>query len=182
MRHLFLSLVLTFVIEIWVLVEIGSYIGGLNVIFLLFAFMLIGIAIVKFTFRKFLLKTQQGEFDLRVFFIPLSGFLFLFPGLITDAIALLLLLPLVQNLILKIYYRISGADSPIIRLFPDMEGRASNIFTDFAAKGGHRTIEGTATVINEDTEQKSDEHKEISSDNNEDASTDNSGKDNSKDM
>ncbi len=179
MRNIFFSLAFTFAMEMYLLVLIGSFIGGLNAVLLMFAFMIVGIAIVKFSFKKFLLKTQHGEFDLRVFFIPLSGFLFLFPGLVTDVLALLLLFPFVQNLILKIYTRVSGSDSPIIRLYPDMGGASSNIFTDFAQKGGHRTIDGTATVVNEDSDKKSDDYKEVTSDHREDATSDNSGKNNS---
>lgn len=143
MQKIFLSLVILFVLEILLLIKIGSVIGGLNVVFLMFAMMVIGAVIVKRCFKKVMESMQQGVVDIKIIFLPLAGFLFLFPGFISDILALLMLLPFVQTKCAKVYSSKSGTGTSFAFKTSNSEG-----FSDVFSKG--RTIDGTATVVDDD--------------------------------
>ena len=146
MQKIFLSLVILFVLEILLLIQIGGYIGGLNVIFLLFVMMVIGAVIIKRCFKRVMEQLQQGVVDIKIIFLPLSGFLFLFPGFISDVLALLLLLPFVQSKCAKVYSSKSGSGTSFA-----FRSSTSDGFTDVFSKG--RTIDGTATVVQDEKEE-----------------------------
>ena len=146
MQKIFLSLVILFVLEILLLIQIGGYIGGLNVIFLMFAMMVIGAVIIKRCFKRVMEQLQQGVVDIKIIFLPLSGFLFLFPGFISDVLALLLLLPFVQSKCAKVYSSKSGSGTSFA-----FRSSTSDGFTDVLSKG--RTIDGTATVVQDEKEE-----------------------------
>ncbi len=148
MQKLFLSLVILFVLEILLLIKIGGYIGGLNVIFLMFAMMVIGALIIKRCFKSVMAQMQQGVVDIKIIFLPLAGFLFFFPGFISDVLALLLLLPFVQSRCAKVYSSKSGSGTSFAFKSSNSEG-----FSDVFSKG--RTIDGTATVVQDDNEDNS---------------------------
>ncbi len=148
MQKLFLSLVILFVLEILLLIKIGGYIGGLNVIFLMFAMMVIGAVIIKRCFKSVMAQMQQGVVDIKIIFLPLSGFLFFFPGFISDVLALLLLLPFVQSRCAQVYSSKSGSGTSFAFKSSNSEG-----FSDVFSKG--RTIDGTATVVQDDNEDNS---------------------------
>lgn len=145
MQKLFLTLVILFVLEILLLIQIGGYIGGLNVIFIMFAMMVIGAVIIKRCFKRVMEQLQHGVVDIKIIFLPLSGFLFLFPGFISDILALLLLLPFVQSKCSKVYSSKSGSGTSFA-----FKSSNSDTFTDVFSKG--RTIDGTATVVQDDHE------------------------------
>lgn len=146
MQKLFLTLVILFVLEILLLIQIGGYIGGLNVIFIMFAMMVIGAVIIKRCFKRVMEQLQQGVVDIKIIFLPLSGFLFLFPGFISDVLALLLLLPFVQSKCAKVYSSKSGSGTSFA-----FRSSTSDGFTDVFSKG--RTIDGTATVVQDEKEE-----------------------------
>lgn len=146
MQKLFLTLVILFVLEILLLIQIGGYIGGFNVIFLMFAMMVIGAVIIKRCFKRVMEQLQQGVVDIKIIFLPLSGFLFLFPGFISDVLALLLLLPFVQSKCAKVYSSKSGSGTSFA-----FRSSTSDGFTDVFSKG--RTIDGTATVVQDEKEE-----------------------------
>lgn len=146
MQKLFLTLVILFVLEILLLIQIGGYIGGFNVIFLMFAMMVIGAVIIKRCFKRVMEQLQQGVVDIKIIFLPLSGFLFLFPGFISDILALLLLLPFVQSKCSKVYSSKSGSGTSFA-----FRSSTSDGFTDVFSKG--RTIDGTATVVQDEKEE-----------------------------
>ncbi|SFJ76021.1 FxsA family protein [Succinivibrio dextrinosolvens] len=146
MQKLFLTLVILFVLEILLLIQIGGYIGGLNVIFIMFAMMVIGAVIIKRCFKRVMEQLQHGVVDIKIIFLPLSGFLFLFPGFISDILALLLLLPFVQSKCSKVYSSKSGSGTSFA-----FKSSNSDAFTDVFSKG--RTIDGTATVVQDDHEE-----------------------------
>ena len=146
MQKIFLSLVILLVLEILLLIQIGGYIGGLNVIFLMFAMMVIGAVIIKRCFKRVMEQLQQGVVDIKIIFLPLSGFLFLFPGFISDVLALLLLLPFVQSKCAKVYSSKSGSGTSFA-----FRSSTSDGFTDVFSKG--RTIDGTATVVQDEKEE-----------------------------
>ena len=146
MQKLFLTLVILFVLEILLLIQIGGYIGGFNVIFLMFAMMVIGAVIIKRCFKRVMEQLQQGVVDIKIIFLPLSGFLFLFPGFISDVLALLLLLPFIQSKCAKVYSSKSGSGTSFA-----FRSSTSDGFTDVFSKG--RTIDGTATVVQDEKEE-----------------------------
>lgn len=146
MQKLFLTLVILFVLEILLLIQIGGYIGGLNVIFIMFAMMVIGAVIIKRCFKRVMEQLQHGVVDIKIIFLPLSGFLFLFPGFISDILALLLLLPFVQSKCAKVYSSKSGSGTSFA-----FRSSTSDGFTDVFSKG--RTIDGTATVVQDEKEE-----------------------------
>ena len=146
MQKLFLTLVILFVLEILLLIQIGGYIGGLNVIFIMFAMMVIGAVIIKRCFKRVMEQLQRGVVDIKIIFLPLSGFLFLFPGFISDVLALLLLLPFVQSKCAKVYSSKSGSGTSFA-----FRSSTSDGFTDVFSKG--RTIDGTATVVQDEKEE-----------------------------
>ncbi len=96
-------------------------------------------------------QMQQGVVDIKIIFLPLSGFLFLFPGFISDVMALLLLIPFVQNKCSKVYSSKSGSGTTFAFKNANSEG-----FSDVFHKGQGRTIEGTATVVDNEAESISD--------------------------
>ena len=103
MQKIFLSLILFFVLELIVIIEVGSSIGALNTIFVMFLMMILGVVLIKMRFRQALEGLKNGTVDTSVFFLPLAGFLFLFPGFISDIIGLLLLIPRIQTRCVRFY-------------------------------------------------------------------------------
>ncbi|MGN0909578.1 MAG: FxsA family protein [Succinivibrio sp.] len=98
MRHIIPALFILFVVEIIVIIEVGSRIGALYTVTALFAFMIIGVALVKARFRAALAEMQDNPRpSLHILWIPLAGFFMLIPGFVSDAIGVLLLIPQVQH-------------------------------------------------------------------------------------
>ncbi len=92
-----------FILELLTLIEIGSRIGALATISLMFSLMfaaiVVGIFIMKLRARS-LLNVLQGadgrlalQNNVRLLLLPVAGALFIFPGFISDLLALLMLLP-----------------------------------------------------------------------------------------
>ncbi|AUY54651.1 FxsA family protein [Streptomyces sp. CB01881] len=88
------------VLEIWLLVQVGSWLGGLTVVLLLLAGVLIGGSLIKRAGLKALsaaidqsrdLKPQQPQTGTSL--TVLAGLLLIVPGFLSDALALTLLLP-----------------------------------------------------------------------------------------
>ncbi|MCC5854277.1 MAG: FxsA family protein [Idiomarina sp.] len=105
---MFFPLLLIFVVvpllEIWVLIQVGQVIGGLNTIALLVITAIIGAALVKRqgikTLQQAQLRMARGEMPGREMasgvLIFVAGLMFVTPGFLTDVVAILLLLPPVQ--------------------------------------------------------------------------------------
>lgn len=145
MQKIFLSLILFFVLELIVIIEVGSSIGALNTIFVMFLMMILGVVLIKMRFRQALEGLKNGTVDTSVFFLPLAGFLFLFPGFISDIIGLLLLIPRIQTRCVR-FYNDKRDDSEFFT-FAKKESDA------FSHKGN--TIDGTAEHVDNDDENKS---------------------------
>jgi UPF0716 protein FxsA len=104
MKNIFLALFVLFILELIVLIQVGSALGALTTITIMFVAMVIGSFLVKMRFAQIVNQIrEQQRLDLSIFWIPLAGFLFIFPGFISDILALLLLLPPLQNFIGKSY-------------------------------------------------------------------------------
>jgi UPF0716 protein FxsA len=89
------------IVELFILIKIGSHIGALNTIALLVLTALLGIALVRLeglrTLRQIQLTLTQGQIPaeelLDGVLIFLGGILLLTPGVLTDLFALVLLIP-----------------------------------------------------------------------------------------
>ncbi|CUS48212.1 MAG: UPF0716 protein FxsA [Idiomarinaceae bacterium HL-53] len=101
---LFIAFIVMPIVEITVLVQVGQEIGALATIGLVILTALIGSTLVKRqgfqTLANAQLKMAQGQLPgkelLQGFMIVVAGIMLLTPGFVTDALALLMLLPPVQ--------------------------------------------------------------------------------------
>ena len=112
MGRFLLALVVLFVLELIVIIKVGSHIGAFATLTVLFCFMVLGAVLVKLRFRQALLELQNNQIpSMHILWLPLSGFFFIFPGFISDIFAVMLLLPPVQKFLaafIKKYFRIAG--------------------------------------------------------------------------
>ena len=88
-----------FILELLTLIEIGSKIGALATISLMFVAIVVGVFIMKLRAR-YLINALQGadgklalQNNVRLLLLPVAGALFIFPGFLADILALLLILP-----------------------------------------------------------------------------------------
>jgi len=97
-------LVVLFIAELWVMVQVASLIGVLETILLLIGITIVGIWVVKRQGVATLLRLQNTIADGRAphrevvdgFLILVAGILLIPPGFITDAVGIALLLPPVR--------------------------------------------------------------------------------------
>ena len=109
MRYALLLFILMPIIEMWLLITIGSYIGALSTILLVLLTALIGIGLLRAqgftTLWRGKEKLQQGKIPAQEIMegivLAVSGALLLTPGFVTDAIGLLGLLPFARILLVK---------------------------------------------------------------------------------
>lgn len=98
---LFLLLVILPIIEIWLMIQVGSRIGALPTLGLVLLAAVLGVNLLRKQGASVLTRANQrmqmGEVPAREMvdglFIALSGILLLIPGFLTDAVALLCLVP-----------------------------------------------------------------------------------------
>ena len=101
MGKIFLLFLLTPIIEMWLLIEVGARIGALPTIGLVFLTAAIGLALLRQQGFDTLLRLQQrlerGEMPAGEIFegfaLAVGGALLLTPGFVTDAVGFLLLIP-----------------------------------------------------------------------------------------
>ena len=104
--RLFLVFTIVPLIELYFLIKIGSYLGALNTIFLLLATGFVGAALARLegirTMRQIFRNLSQGivpaEEMVDGLLIFAAGVLLLTPGVVTDVMALFLLIPFTRNL------------------------------------------------------------------------------------
>ena len=95
-------------IEMYFLIKVGSYVGALNTIGLVFLTAIIGFFLIKAQGFKTLLdareKLQYGELPTEEFltaiFLLISGICLVTPGFFTDSIGFLLLVPVIRKTII----------------------------------------------------------------------------------
>ncbi|MGN1281555.1 MAG: FxsA family protein [Succinivibrio sp.] len=105
MQKFVFSVFLFFVLELATIIQVGTVIGALNTILLLLVFFAIGCSLLRRRFSMILRGELPGD---GLLFVPVAGILFIFPGFISDVMALLLLLPPVQKLFAKRFSSISA--------------------------------------------------------------------------
>ena len=107
MNSIFLALILIPVIEIYLLIKIGSQIGAISTIFLIFVTAIVGVYYAKYeglnTLKSGFLqlsKNQTPTFEmLSGAAIALAALLLIIPGFFTDIIGFLLIFPISRKLI-----------------------------------------------------------------------------------
>ena len=145
MQKILLSLVVFFVLELAVIIEVGSSIGAVNTILVMFLMMVLGVFLIKLRVRQAMDGLRNGTVDTSVFSLPLAGFLFLFPGFISDLLGLLLLIPQIQTGCVR-YYNKNRDDSESFTF-------ARKESDSFFHKGN--TIDGTAEHVDSSDENRS---------------------------
>lgn len=107
LKLLFTLFVLTPLAELYLLIEVGSGIGGISTIALCLLTAAIGGILVRVQGLQTLIKAKElmnrgeppAEPMLHGIMIALSGLLLFFPGFITDVIGFLLLIPILRNML-----------------------------------------------------------------------------------
>ena len=112
MRRFLPWLILLFpALELWVLITVGGLIGALNTVILVFFSIAVGIVILRLRGMR-IARTMQAELAagrlpsgqiVDTFCLMVAGWLFVFPGFISDIIALLLIIPGVRQLLLAFF-------------------------------------------------------------------------------
>ena len=110
LRILFVLFVAVPLIELYVLIEVGSGIGGFTTIALCLFTAAMGGLIIRWQGLQTLLQARQSmasgqqqqlaAHSFHGLMLVIAGVLLFFPGLITDAIGFLLLIPFVRNMLM----------------------------------------------------------------------------------
>ena len=109
MRLLFLLFIVLPIVELWLLFKVGGAIGFLPTLALTVAIGALGAQVLRRKGFGALFRTQErpganavpGQEIVEGFLISVAGGLLLIPGFITDAIAIVLLLPLTRRALLR---------------------------------------------------------------------------------
>ena len=107
MRTLFLLFIVMPVLEMWLLIEVGSHIGALNTIALVLLTAMVGMALLRQQGLSTLMQVNQrlnqgqlpAEQILGGVLLAVGGALLLTPGFVTDGIGFACLLPMSRKLI-----------------------------------------------------------------------------------
>ena len=101
MKYLLPTFIVMPILEMYVLIQVGSYIGALETIGLVLLTAVLGLALLRQqgfeAMSSARMKLQQSEIPaeeiLTGFFLAIGGVLLITPGFITDAFGFLLLIP-----------------------------------------------------------------------------------------
>ena len=110
MNSVLTAIILVPIIEIYLLIKIGSQIGALTTITLIFVTAILGVFYARYeginTLRSGLTQLVKNESPIYEIIsgaaITVAAMLLIIPGFATDIIGFLLIFPLTRNLILKI--------------------------------------------------------------------------------
>jgi len=109
MSPIFLSIVLIPIVEIYLLIKIGSHIGALTTISLIFITATLGVYYAKYeglnTLRAGFLQIRNNEIPkyemLSGTAIAFAAFLLIIPGFVTDILGFILIFPISRKFILN---------------------------------------------------------------------------------
>ena len=109
MNSIFLAIILVPIIEIYLLIKIGSQIGAITTILLIFTTAIVGVYYAKYeglnTLKSGFLQLSKNETPAYEVIsgaaIAFAALLLIIPGFLTDIFGFLLIFPLVENLFLK---------------------------------------------------------------------------------
>ena len=110
MRYLMLLFIVVPILEMWVLIEVGSEIGALSTVALVFLTAVVGLALLRQqgfeTITRMNQRMNEGQLPaaeiLEGVALAVGGALLLTPGFITDAIGFACLIPLSRRLIVAV--------------------------------------------------------------------------------
>ena len=113
MKVLFILFVLIPIIEMWLLIEVGSHIGAINTIGLVLLTAFIGVILLRRQGISTILRARQqldkGKIPAREMidglFLGIAGALLLTPGFFTDTIGFICLVPGARTLIISFFCR-----------------------------------------------------------------------------
>ena len=113
MNPILLAIILIPVIEIYLLIKIGSQIGAITTIFLIFMTAIIGIYYAKYeglnTLKSGFSQLSKNETPTYEFIsgaaIAFAAILLIIPGFLTDIVGFLLILPLSRAFIFNIFFK-----------------------------------------------------------------------------
>jgi len=111
-------------LELYVLIEVGSGIGGIATIALCLFTAALGGFLIRIQGIRTLLSAQQqvaqgsvpAEHALHGIFLAIAGLLLFLPGFITDSLGFLLLIPAVRKLLMKKALRFASPRSKTVVL------------------------------------------------------------------
>ena len=140
MNSILLSIILVPIIEIYLLIKIGSKIGALTTIFLIFTTAIMGVYYAKYeglnTLKSGFLQLSKNETPsyemLSGAAIAFAALLLIIPGFVTDIVGFLLIFPMSRKILF----------TKIVKNFAKKEGKKNNF------------IEGEFEDIEEDDDRK----------------------------
>lgn len=161
MRFLLVLFIVVPISEMWLLIEIGSRVGALLTIALVFLTAAIGLALLRqqglSTLTRLNQKMEQGRIPAEEIFggvmLAVGGALLLTPGFITDAFGFACLLPTTRKLMVAALLRHGLVMSRYGRSSTTFDqGEPSDQFFDLHEKGGagrgrSETISKSAEII-----------------------------------
>ena len=109
MNSIFLAIILIPIIEIYLLIKIGSEIGAITTILLIFITAIVGVYYAKYeglnTLRSALSQLVRNELPIYEIIsgaaLAFAAFLMILPGFLTDFIGLLIIFPWTRKLLFK---------------------------------------------------------------------------------
>ena len=113
MNTFFIFFTIVIAIELFLMIEIGSTIGALNTVALIFITAIIGIYYAKFqgirTLKSGIINLYQNKITIYELLsgasIALAAVLLIVPGFLTDLIGLFFLIPITRNVLLRIIFK-----------------------------------------------------------------------------
>ena len=107
MNSLLLTIILTPIIEIYILIKIGSQIGAISTILLIFTTAIVGVYYAKYeglnTLKSGFLQLSKNEIPtyqvLSGAAIAFAALLLIIPGFVTDILGFLMILPISRKII-----------------------------------------------------------------------------------
>ena len=113
MNTFFIFFIIVIAIELFLMIEIGSTIGALNTVALIFITAIIGIYYAKFqgirTLKSGIINLYQNKIPIYELLsgasIALAAVLLIVPGFLTDLIGLFFLIPITRNVLLRIIFK-----------------------------------------------------------------------------
>jgi UPF0716 protein FxsA len=106
MRFLFILFIATPIVEMWVLITVGSHIGPVSAVLLVLLTALVGLSLLKqqgfATLWRGSQKLHEGELPAQeiaeTMVLAISGVLLLVPGFVTDSLGFIGLIPILRQL------------------------------------------------------------------------------------
>ena len=113
MNSIFLTVILVPVIEIYLLIKIGSQIGAITTILLIFTTAILGVYYAKYeglnTLKSGFVQLRRNETPayevLSGAVIAFAALLLIIPGFLTDLIGFILLIPFTRRILFRIIFK-----------------------------------------------------------------------------